>query len=288
MDQQQFQQMHKLHEKAKRLEKFGKDGDALEIYLQIHQDYFPNTSDLYDRPIVILEKKKRYEEAIDICKLAIERIEADKVSGSSTSFHKKLEQLTTKLHPDGNEQPKKRKKKIFNPSTWALKDWLILVSIIAIASILLYFFAPNASQFEDIEVNPPIAENSNLALSQEDDEKNPYPITEQMMENAQNMIQSEPDVTGAGIVIEKNRIGFALFIGSDVSKDVAEKHAINFIKALASAASSTYTELSPPNALSFGEIYKHYDCYVSVGQDADNILVKGDKPKNKSTIRWYE
>ncbi len=293
MDQQKLQALFKLQEKAKRMEKYGKYTEALDIYMQIHKDFFPNTSDLYERPIVLLEKKGKFQEAYDLCKIAIERIESKNVSGTTSSFEKRLAILEKKLNGSPDKNIKKSKKKLFNPLTWELIDWLILFAIIIIISTLLYLFAPNASQYEDIEVNTPTSEeNNSKALGTDDrdkdDEKNPYPITEEMIKQAQEIINKESDITDSGIFVTNDTIGFALFIKPSVSKVKAEEYAIIFIKALSSIASSTYTELSAPNAINFGELYKHYNCFISVGESADNILVKGDKPKSKTTINWID
>ncbi len=288
MNQQQFQKMYKLHEKAKRLEKYAKDKDALDIYLQIHKEYFPNTSDLYERPIILLEKNHRYHEALEICKLAIERIEAQKISGSLKFFNSKLEHLENKLSSTKNNRTF-QKKNLFNPITWAIQDWLISLCIM-ILLLLLYYFAPDNSKFEDIEVTTPISEENNLEnlYIDTEDNDNSYKITEDMIKTAQNMINSEIEVTGSGIIVENKRIGFALFITKTVSKNTAKQYAINFIKSLAKVASDTYTELSAPNAINIGDLYKFYDCYISVGIDADHILVRGDKSIHQSTIIWHD
>ncbi len=58
------------YNRAKELEKQGQIDKALEVYLSI-LEYVPPGTDYYNRPCIILEKKKEYALAIEICDLAI-------------------------------------------------------------------------------------------------------------------------------------------------------------------------------------------------------------------------
>ncbi len=40
MDQQKLQELYKLHERAKRFERLGNDTEALNIYMEIHENFF--------------------------------------------------------------------------------------------------------------------------------------------------------------------------------------------------------------------------------------------------------
>ena len=98
--------MYKLVEKAKRYEKQGLHSKELEIYETIHQEYLPNSSNLYKRPAILYEKKGEYDKSLELCKKAVELIEADKISGTKKTFEKKIEILNRKLKQTSNK-PKK-------------------------------------------------------------------------------------------------------------------------------------------------------------------------------------
>lgn len=105
----QYAEAYKILKRAKNLERMGSDDRALDLYLELHNNYNPNTSDSFERPVVILERKKRYEEAIDFCNKAIELINDDKLSGTVEKFEKHLSRINEKL----KEKPVKVKSEKF-------------------------------------------------------------------------------------------------------------------------------------------------------------------------------
>lgn len=115
MNTEYFTEMHKLIERAKNYEKTGREQEALAIYLEIHDQFFPNTSDLYERPAILLEKRKRFEEAIHICEKAIKLINEGKITGIKDNFVRRIERI--KARPDYiaiyGEEAKKPERKGF-------------------------------------------------------------------------------------------------------------------------------------------------------------------------------
>ncbi len=101
----------KLLQKAKRFESMGNADKALEFYLELHHNCTPNTSDAYERPCIILEKNKRYDEAIDLCNKAIKAIEADKMSGTKEKFLDRIENINSKRSKEPVLVEKKEEKK---------------------------------------------------------------------------------------------------------------------------------------------------------------------------------
>lgn len=105
MNNEYFTEMHRLIEKAKIYERSGRDEEALKAYLEIHERFFPNTSDLYDRPAILLEKKKRFDEAIVICEKAIKLINEGKITGVKDNFQRRIDRIKARtdyqeLHPN--------------------------------------------------------------------------------------------------------------------------------------------------------------------------------------------
>ncbi|MBI9011967.1 MAG: hypothetical protein JEZ08_07010 [Clostridiales bacterium] len=97
MSDERLIEQFKLLKRAKKLEQMGNPDRALDLYLELHERYEPNTSDAYERPAVLLERQKRYQEAYDMCKSAIEEIENDRMSGTVDKFQKRLDSIKEKM-----------------------------------------------------------------------------------------------------------------------------------------------------------------------------------------------
>ncbi len=121
-----------------------------------------------------------------------------------------------------------------------------------------------------------------------EEEPSEFVITESMVQTAVNIVTSNIEVVDASVSQQEGTIGFGIITQPGTSKDKSENLAIEFIKALSGAASAEYTELSGPNALSLGELYKHYDIVIAVGDSPENIIAKGTKNKNANLINWRD
>ncbi|MBN2796900.1 MAG: hypothetical protein JXR88_15930 [Clostridia bacterium] len=97
MSDQKIIEQYKLLKTAKKLETMGNAHRALELYLELHEKYEPNTSDAYERPIILLERFKRYTEALKLCEEAIEEIKNDRISGTLDKFEKLKQSIQSKL-----------------------------------------------------------------------------------------------------------------------------------------------------------------------------------------------
>lgn len=101
MNNEYFAEMHKLIEKAKSFERMGREEEALKLYLEIHEKFFPNTSDLFERPAILLEKRKRFDEAIRICEKAIKLIGEGKITGVKDNFERRILRIKSRSDYDG-------------------------------------------------------------------------------------------------------------------------------------------------------------------------------------------
>ena len=63
----------KMYEKARTLEKTDVD-QAIEIYKEILRITKPEGTSYYERPAILLEKQKRFDEAIEVCNIAFENV----------------------------------------------------------------------------------------------------------------------------------------------------------------------------------------------------------------------
>jgi len=96
----------KLLKRAKKVEQMGNTERALDLYLELHERYEPNTSDAYERPAVLLERKKDYQAALAMCQKAIEAIDNDKMSGTKDKFQKRIDAINEKLKDQPVEEVK--------------------------------------------------------------------------------------------------------------------------------------------------------------------------------------
>lgn len=96
MSDDNIREQFKLLQRAKKMETMGQSNRALDLYLELHDQYTPNMCDAYERPAIILERLKRYDEAIKLCEAAIEGIQNDTLSGTIDKFEKRLESIAEK------------------------------------------------------------------------------------------------------------------------------------------------------------------------------------------------
>lgn len=109
MNNEYFAEMHKMIEKAKTYERIGREEEALNIYLEIHVKFFPNTSDLFERPAILLEKRKRFDESIQICEKAIKLINEGKITGIKDNFERRIQRIKTRSDYEGGKQSASKK-----------------------------------------------------------------------------------------------------------------------------------------------------------------------------------
>lgn len=93
-----FYEYYSLFTTARNLEKQKLYEEAVNIYLDILKNYNPVGLGpaYYERPCILLEKLKRYDEAIEICNLAISRIDKYNFHFPKDDFEKRLDRLIKK------------------------------------------------------------------------------------------------------------------------------------------------------------------------------------------------
>ena len=94
-EQYNFNKIFSRYKQARNIEKEGKLDEALSIYLQLLENCPPGT-DYYIRPCIILEKKKEFTKAIEICDFAIENIRQGRFNADENEFLKRKERLVKK------------------------------------------------------------------------------------------------------------------------------------------------------------------------------------------------
>lgn len=97
-----LKEYYHIYKKARQLEKTNPD-KALNLYLEILSKYEPRGTLYYERPCIILEKQKRYDEAIGICRKAIGLIEGDIFNADAETFKHRMERLIRKKDSPSRE-----------------------------------------------------------------------------------------------------------------------------------------------------------------------------------------
>jgi tetratricopeptide (TPR) repeat protein len=280
MDSSNYSEMYKLVKKAKRYEKQGLHSKELEIYELIHEKYLPNSSNLYKRPAILYEKKGDYDKSLELCKKAVELIEADKISGTKKTFEKKIEILKRKLKQTSN-QPLKKKKIIPHLSIGALV-------LIIIFGGLFYYALNKENTYEDLQVDLSEMKSMNENSTEDDTSEPPkYAITEEMITMSRTTMNSETSVINSVVISDNTSIGLGLLVEETTTYSESKKLATAFVKALASAATKEY-DLSPPRLSNYGELYDYYSVYVSVGTSnkSEDIILKAYMIKGGSDLTF--
>jgi tetratricopeptide (TPR) repeat protein len=109
-----FKKYYQYYEKARALEKDKKENEALKIYLNILDKYTPMGTAYYERPAIILERQKRYKEAIMVCKQAIKAINKDDFHATPEEFEYRLDRLNNKIAKQKTTKAITTKKKAKN------------------------------------------------------------------------------------------------------------------------------------------------------------------------------
>lgn len=107
-----FDKYFSIYETARKYEKENNIEGALELYLSILKNYIPIGSAYYDRPAIILEKLKNYDQAVTICELAIKNQMEHNLHFDKESFEHRKRRLLEKSNKPAIEtksKPKKRK-----------------------------------------------------------------------------------------------------------------------------------------------------------------------------------
>ncbi len=97
MGKDRFDEYYLMLTQAKNQEKLGFDSQALTIYLQIIDSFSPDTDNAYERAVTLLEKKRDFEQARQICVKALEKIRSKDIKGDTNFYEQRLNRIEDKL-----------------------------------------------------------------------------------------------------------------------------------------------------------------------------------------------
>ena len=284
MNKEQMNEMLKLNDKAKKMDRLGNEDAALGLYLEILADYHPNLYANFERPAIILEKKHRYDEALEILERALELIDEEKISGDKTKCQSRIDKLKEKVGPKEATQASPSKKKN--------KALPIIITIVFALGVIAYLILNAQSNYDDVYVDmsemerESELEGSVFTEESTEEEEEPPEITQSMIDFASKAVEINIEVTQANIAVSGNTVGFAIFVSPGTSKSKCEDLGEDMVKALGAAATTEYPDLLPPSPVSMGGLYKEYDLIVSVGTSSTDIIAKGTKTTSAKNINW--
>lgn len=92
-----FEYILKKYQQAREYERAGLTDKALNIYISLIALH-PEGTDYYTRPCIILEKRKDYQTALEICEIALSEAASGKFGGDSyQEFEKRIARLRKKI-----------------------------------------------------------------------------------------------------------------------------------------------------------------------------------------------
>lgn len=278
-------ELYLMEQKAQKMEMINEEV-ALKIYLDIFEQFTPKISRTYESTIRLLEKRHRYDEALNIAEKAIEGIKKDEVSGIITKFETSRDRLIERKKAcSGGDCSETKKKYVFKKQH--LIGVLILLAFIA---FLFYYTAPERELDVNLEgLGPPASENSPFTPKNEPTEDTKrFPVTETMIAVASDYIGKYIDVVDSDTIPQGATLGIAIIVKPGTSEDRAKEIAKHYLTSLAGAAAAEYSDLAAPTADSLGELYDYYELIVVVGTSTapEDAIARGTKVKRAAQIYW--
>lgn len=301
MNQNYLAEMYKLTEKARTLDRLGKSEEALKIYLEIHEKYFPNTSDLYERPAILLEKYHRYEEALTMLEKALQLIEEGKITGVKDNFVRRIDRVKGRLS-SSEPQTSVKTAPDFNFNELIQKfrhlfttKGLLVLGIIAFAIIGLVlvsqFYAPqekysvldmDMEQFRHEAPADFFEKNKNV-----EPEDLPV-ITPTMIDMAVKSASNINGVININLIAESDVIGVMVLLAPDTDPEVGKNAIKTALQTLSKEASKENDNIPMASPLSYGGLYDYYYVIAAVTDDYESIMLKGYKRAKAKDMTWKE
>lgn len=281
---ERLNELYILTQKAQKMELVNEE-IALEVYMEIFENYQPKISKTYDSAIRLLEKRHRFEEALSICNNAIELIEAQEISGTVERFQSIKERLERKILESGASTAPPKKKFKLRPS-----HVIILLAIVAIGILIFRFATPYDNLNVNLEGKEALDGGDKVFSETTDPGVKQYPITDDMIELAGKALKKNQDISDCDIIPQEGTLGIAVIVKPGTTDARGKELAVAYVRALSGAAAAAYTELEGPSKERLGTLYDYYELVISVGTGASEkeLIAKGTKVKGAKDIYWRQ
>lgn len=105
MSKDKYDEYYLTLTQAKNQEKRGLEAQALDTYLEITVNYKPDTDYAFERAVLLLEKKEKFQQAKEVCLLALKRIAEDDMRGNVEFYKNRLEKIEEKHKNSKKDHP---------------------------------------------------------------------------------------------------------------------------------------------------------------------------------------
>lgn len=282
---ERMNELYTLTQRAQKMEVINEEL-ALNLYMEIFENYTPKISKTYDSAIRLLEKRQRFDEALKICDQAIELITAEEASGTVERFESTKERLLRRKAEASPHESVKEKK------SFKLRPKHIIGLLITL--LLFYFILRYTTPFDDIVVNlegkDSLTGGENVFKDTTESPSKDYPVTDEMIEIATNTLLRNIDAVDAAVIPQNDTLGVAIIVAPGTDAERAQSMASEYLKALAGAASATYSDLKAPTKDTLGQLYDFYELVITIGTgtDEESFIARGTKVKGAKAIFWRQ
>lgn len=288
---ERLNELYILTQKAQKMERINEE-IALDIYLEIFENYQPIISKTYESAIRLLEKRHRYQEALQICERAIEGIKNDEMSGLIEKFENNKDRIVRKMAAETPEEPISEKKTFHFNINYKVAGIALVVILVIIGIFRL------SQPYDDLNVNldgkeaidggDQIFDESKEGPDADQNDYQDYVITDSMISIATTEGKRYTEVDDITLSAQEENIGLGILVTLGTSETKAKEIAITTLKSLAGAASAEYKDLKSPSINQMGGLYDYYEVIVTVGYgtDEDSFIVKGTKSRGSSEMYW--
>lgn len=270
-------EMLALMQRAEKMEMVNEE-ISLNLYIELFRDYEPQVAKPFDSAIRMLEKRDRLQEALDLCRRAMDLIRKDQMIGQKVKYEEIEQRIVRKMEEKGQVPIKERR-----PS-----QTLTLVTMIGILLVVFGIVFLFATPYGRILVNLDGKEglDGNIVQKGGLDEYKKYPITQKMIDYATKNLKREQLVKDAHILVQSYTLGVGIITTSHLAED-ATTLVKQYLDYLSQAAVVEYPELEGHTESELGEILEYYDMVIAVGTGVEesSIYLKGTK--NVGTRKIY-
>lgn len=250
-------EMLTLMQRAEKME-YVNEEIAFHLYIELFENYEPQISKPYESAIRLFEKRDKLQEALNIANKAISLINKNQMTAGAERFTELADRIEKKMKEKGIKPIGTRNK------SGQLRSVLIILGMVFLLFAVTLFTTPFGNVFLDFKEKKGVNDGNAEGFIQENHKFKDYPITRKMIDYAVGSAERNEEVLTANIVVEGKTVGIAIVTKN---KDAENGKSVldDTLRALAKAASSEYSDLTPPSESDPGGIYLYYDIVATVG-----------------------
>lgn len=275
---EKMSEMLTLIQRAEKMEMVNEE-ISLGLYIELFKEYEPQVAKPFDSTIRMLEKRERLQEALDLCKRAIQLIKKDQMIAQLSKYEEVQQRIERKMLEKG-QIPTKEKK----PSQ-VLTLIVLIGSVLLVFSVVFLFATPYGRLLVNLDGKEGL--DGEIVQKGGSDEYKKYPITQKMIDYATKNLKRESEVLDAHILVQSYTLGVGIITKTHLGEG-AKTLVKKYLDYLSKAAVVEYPELAAHTESELGEILGYYDLVISVGTGVteSSIYIKGTKNIGSRSIYY--